>query len=491
MASAEEENTVNEMGAAGDAGDLARSIQTMAYEHPGKSGFYPLVSGIDALAARVLLAERAKQRIDAQYYFVLPDLTGRLFLHALFRAAERGVHVRLLIDDIHTKGHDAFLAALHAHPNIDIRLYNPFANRWARWLDFIFDLPRVNRRMHKKSFTVDNRATIVGGRNIGDEYFDAREDFQFGDIDLLGIGPIASEVSSAFDDYWHSEFAVPMNSIVDATPSVDAVKAAGAKLQEVLAEVRVTPYAAALESMIVGAVEQGTLPLYWAEATAIYDPPGKTGGAADDEGASKALRLSDGVDQAQSEFLVVSPYFVPQQSGVEILRRLRERNVRVEVITNSLAATDVSAVHSGYAKYRRDLLRIGVELWETSPEPRPESERLSGIGYSRSSLHAKLYIVDRRYSYVGSLNWDPRSRDLNSELGIIVDSPDLAGWLAAQIDEYAPRRAYLVHMNDSGGIEWHNETPVGPPVYYSEPWAGFWLRLWVWFLGFLPIEDQL
>ena len=482
----EKDNAVNS-----NTGDFAGSIQTMAGENPDQSGFYPLISGIDALAARVLLAERAEHSIDAQYYFLLPDVTGRLFLHALFRAAERGVHVRLLLDDIHTKGHDASLAALHAHPNINIRLYNPFTKRSARWLDFIVDLPRVNRRMHKKSFTVDRLATIVGGRNIGDEYFDAREDFQFGDIDLLGIGPIANEVSSAFDEYWESDFAAPMDSIIDSPQSRNTIKAAGAKLQGVIAELRDTPYAAALESTLIGAVEQGTLPLYWAEATTIYDPPGKTGGVIDAEDVSKGLELGKGIERAESEFLAVSPYFVPQQSGVEFLRRLRERYIRVAVITNSLASTDVSAVHSGYAKYRKDLLRMGVELWEASPEPDAESEPRSGIGYSRSSLHAKLYIVDRRYVYVGSLNWDPRSLNINSELGIVVDSPALAEWMAARIEEQAPRQAYRLRLADAGRIEWLNETPVGPPIYYREPGAGFWRRLSVWFLGLLPIEGQL
>jgi putative cardiolipin synthase len=474
-----------------DSSKLGRSVLALTSQHPGLSGFYPLTQGIDALAARLISAERAERSIDAQYYFVLSDMTGRLFLHALFRAAERGVRVRLLIDDIHTKGYDEFLAALHTHPNIEIRLYNPFANRSARWRDFIFDLPRVNQRMHNKSFTVDNQITIVGGRNIGDEYFDAREDFQFGDIDLFGIGPIAQEVSRAFDDYWNSEGAVPVDAIVEEPTELGAAAAAGKKLYSVVEDVRGTPYAAALESSIVSAVEQGTLPFYWADAQVIYDSPNKIRGPVGEGIVVGARELTKGVDQAEREFFVMSPYFVPQKSGVEFLGQLRERGVHVIVITNSLAATDVSAVHAGYAKYRKDLLDIGVELWETSPEPDAESKPKSGIGYSRSSLHAKLYIVDRRYIYVGSLNWGPRSLNLNTELGIVVDSAPLAEQMTEQLNNYMPRRAYRLHLNDRGNLEWLNDTPVGPPIYTREPETGFWRRFSVAFLKLLPIEGQL
>lgn len=469
---------------------LGENITALTLVRPGLSGFYPLSEGIDALAARLLLAERAERSIDVQYYFILADLTGRLFVYSLYRAAERGVRVRILIDDMHTKGYDPGLAALQTHPNIEIRIYNPFANRKARWLDFGFDLARVNQRMHNKSFTVDNVITIVGGRNIGDEYFAAREDFQFGDLDLIGIGPVARDVSAAFDDFWNSEGAVPIEAMVEMPTQSDAAAKVGARLGAALEEARGTPYAQALEGTVIRTLEQGKLPLYWASATVIYDSPNKIRGPTDDGVVSGAAELAKIVAQAQREFLVISPYFVPGDSGVDFLRALRERGVEVTVITNSLAATDVTAVHSGYSKYRKVLLEMGVEMWEVSAEPDTERIRKSGVGYSRSSLHAKLYLVDRRYLYVGSFNWDPRSINLNTELGVFVDSAELAEQIATML-ESTRQRAYRLRLNADGDIEWLRQTADGPQIHSREPETGFWRRFNAGFLRLLPIEGQL
>lgn len=470
------------------------SLASALAAHPEESGFLLLTDGIDALGARLLMADRAQVSIDAQYYFILDDVTGHVFFRELLKAADRGVRVRLLLDDIATQGYDPGLAALDSHPHFEVRIFNPFTRSKGRLFSGVSEFGRVNRRMHNKSFTVDGIATVIGGRNIGAEYFAAREDMNFGDLDVLGFGPVAHDAGSAFDDYWNSEAAVPV-SVLAAPP--DDPKVALAKLREALegslATLDGTQYRAALESTILEQAELEPDMLQWAPARVVYDAPEKsrTGTEADDAVADQLRApLRKAIEEANEELLVVSPYFVPLDSGVAGLCALPERGVRTVVVTNSLASTDVAAVHAGYAPYRKDLLECGVKLYETRPDSRVAGTRRGGVGMSRSSLHAKGFVIDRRQLFVGSFNWDPRSVGINTEMGVLLDSPALAKSLAERLESRIPQAAYEVVLED-GEIRWVTHDDGQTVVLDKEPGTTFWQRFTAGFLELLPIRGQL
>jgi len=474
---------------------IGRSVARAAAAHPGDSGFYLLSDGIEALAARLVLARRAGRSIDAQYYFMLPDITSYLLLAGLLDAADRGVRVRLLLDDIQTQGYERGMAALDSHPHFEIRIFNPFSRRQGKVLDVVGDFERVNRRMHNKSFTVDSQATIVGGRNIGAEYFAAGDEVNFGDLDLLGFGPVAVEAGTAFDAYWNSDLAVPVSGLLDAE-QLEAAEAELPALRERIAAAREeavsTRYDVALRDTILDTIDKQPDVLVWAPARLFYDSPEKAMGA-DRPGDLDTLRRSLGstVQDAQQELLVVSPYFVPLERGVEAFRRLRERGVEVAIVTNSFAATDVKAVHGGYAPYRKDLLEAGVRLYEYRPDRATRGARRAGLGMSEASLHAKFFVIDRRRLFVGSFNWDPRSVHLNTEMGILVDSPELAEDLQARFERSLPERAYRLMLNDAGKLRWLRQEDGDQQLLDREPETGFWDRVGLWFLRRVPIRSQL
>jgi putative cardiolipin synthase len=462
--------------------------------HPEKSGFLLLTDGIDAFGARLLMAERAKASIDAQYYFILDDVTGHVFIRELLKAADRGVRVRLLLDDIATQGYDPGLAALDSHPHFEVRIFNPFTRSKGRLFSGVSEFGRVSRRMHNKSFTVDGIATVIGGRNIGAEYFAAREDMNFGDLDVLGFGPVARDAGGAFDDYWNSEAAVPISVLV-APPDDPTLALAKLRqvLEESLATLEGTRYRAAVESTILEQVELKPDILQWAPARVVYDAPEKSRtGTKVDDAVTDQLRapLRKAIDEANEELLVVSPYFVPLESGVAGLCALRERGVRTLVVTNSLASTDVSAVHAGYAPYRKDLLECGVELYETRPDRRVSGTGRGGVGMSRSSLHAKSFVIDRRQLFVGSFNWDPRSVGINTEMGVLLDSASLAKSVAGILESKISQGAYEVVLED-GEIRWVAHDDGQKVVLDKEPGTSFWQRFTAGFFELLPIRGQL
>lgn len=478
-----------------DTGDtsLGRDVSALTAAHPGQSGFYLLGEGLDALAARLLMAARAERSIDAQYYLLHDDITGRLFVRRLLEAADRGVRVRLLLDDIDTGGYEAGMVGLDHHPNVEIRLFNPFVQRGGlRALNLLTEPRRLNRRMHNKSMTVDNQVTVVGGRNIGAEYFGARPDMDFGDLDLLAVGPVVPEVSAAFDRYWNSEAAVPVPALLGGIDGEAALRGLREALADVDEQARATPYGAVLERTILEAIDGGGERLHWAEAEVVADPPEKAGGAlAPDDLESLRARLGPLLRGARRELVVISPYFVPREAGVALFRELRERGVRVVILTNSLASNDVPAVHAGYARYRQALLEAGVELWELRPDI-PVRRRYTGMpADSRSSLHAKTFAVDRRFLYVGSLNLDPRSVNINTEMGIVVDDPALTAPVVEGFLEELPDAAYRLGLDERGEILWRATVDGEPVVYRQEPGTGFWQRFSTDLFGLLPIESQL
>jgi cardiolipin synthase C len=459
---------------------LGRALAPLARANAGKTGIHALDNARDAFAARVLLARAAERSLDVQYYIWHADTSGGLLAYELWQAAERGVRVRLLLDDNNTRGMDEAIAALDAHPNIEVRLFNPYANRGFRLGELASDFARVNRRMHNKSLTADNQATIVGGRNVGDEYFGAASAVAFADLDVLAVGAVVPEVSAAFDAYWNSESAYPAASLIAPGGRLTPVEKIEDRPEaaKYLQAVRATP--------LVQSLLSGSLPLEWAHARLVQDDPGKVLRPPEETELHLLPRLEKAMGKPRRELDLVSPYFVPTKDGAAALTTLAESGVRVRVLTNSLAATDVSPVHAGYAKYREALLRAGVRLYELKPhaEEKEAKDKNRGAGSSDASLHAKTFAVDRSRIFVGSFNFDPRSARLNTEMGIVVESPALAARLSEALDRGMANVAYEVRLSSDGGLEWVE----GDVRHASEPGAGVLKRLWIGFLSILPIE---
>ena len=472
---------------------LGQGIAPLASRHPGLSGVYLLNEARDAFAARMLLAEAAQRTLDVQYYIWRPDISGKLLLDALHSAAERGVRVRLLLDDNNTGGMDALLATLDQHAHIEVRLFNPFRMRGFRPLGYLTEFSRLNRRMHNKSFTADNQASILGGRNVGDEYFGVGDGMLFADLDVLAIGQVVDAVSTDFDLYWASASSYPVSQLL--TPvSPGQLREASEQGARTARDPAAQAYLQAVQqATFVRRMVEGTLAFEWAPTHLVSDDPAKV--------LAKA-RLQDlmlprlkQVLQAPAESMqLVSPYFVPTADGVQALVALRRQGVQIRVLTNSLEATDVAAVHAGYAKRRKALLEAGVILYELKKQPF-EAARAKGHvlgGSSSASLHAKTFSVDRSRLFVGSFNFDPRSAALNTEMGLLISSPRLAGQVADGFDQVLPAQAYQVVLSedkDAGGLRWLSQDAQGQPVVdITEPGTRWWQRAGVSFLSLLPIE---
>lgn len=455
--------------------------------HNQQSGFYMQTDGLDALATRVLLAERAEQTLDAQYYLIHADVTGFLFIEVLLRAADRGVRVRLLLDDILAQDYDLGMAALDSHPNFEVRIFNPFVRTGLRRLNALRDFGRINRRMHNKTFTVDNEITIIGGRNIAAEYFGASADVNFGDLDAVAIGPVVNDVSKQFDLYWNDDYAVPVPAFVtipdDPEAALDQLRE---RIAESRAELMKTDYAEALTRSVESLVDGDGVEFTWADYELIYDDPGKARKEklSSDETIMTPLRAE--IMETDRSLTIISPYFVPTKSTIEEGVRLVQSGVDVRVITNSLASNNHLVVHSGYAPTRKRLLRGGVELYEIRVDARP-----SGVESGEGTLHTKAFVIDRDVMFFGSFNFDPRSAYINTELGVIIRSPELAAWLDDRLDQLLPEVAYKVELDDQGRLRWLTIRNGERVVYTKEPDSGFWTRVWVRIMSILPIKGQL
>lgn len=469
-------------------GALGQIIAPILAAHAGQSGVQPLADGRDAFAARVLLARAAQVSIDAQYYIWQDDTTGMILLDELRAAAARGVRVRLLVDDNGIPGLDALLAELDAMPSADVRIFNPFTLRDPKLVSYLFDFSRLNRRMHNKSMTVDGMATVVGGRNIGDIYFEYGEGTHYFDVDALAMGPIVGEVSASFDRYWNSASAYDADLLLDPvdTPALAEVgKAArsssmGNGYQKVVAE-----------SHLISRLKSGALDLEWGDAELIVDDPAK--GLGNVEAEDKIVeRLFELIAEVDSDLDLVSAYFIPGDRGTEALTALAGNGVRVRVLTNALEATDVMPVHAAYMGYRKPLLEGGVTLYELRGTREEQVKRSlpEVLAGSASGLHAKVFGIDGKRAFIGSFNLDPRSAQINTEMGILIDSPSIAARLSEQLD--SPRYAYHVTLDDTGGLVWTNTPQVGPPlVYHSEPNTGLLMRALIHVIGWLPVEWML
>ena len=391
---------------------LGRELANDIAAHPGKSGFVPLSSGLDAFVARAVLAHLAEKSIDAQYYLFHNDLTGHLFLDQLIKAADRGVRVRLLVDDMDLAGRDFGAAMLDSHPNMEIRLFNPFSRETSRLSQFVTRLGSVTRRMHNKSFTVDNQVTILGGRNIGDEYFEAQPDLAFADLDVMAIGPVVARVSGSFDKYWNSQLAYPATTLSKQQPTPTETEESLEEFNAFIADQINSPYMQALRnSDLANRLREDRLEFYWGNAKVVYDQPEKILHKKDKTEYHLAPQLEPYFDGVKKELLLFSPYFVPGKEGTAFLTELAGKGVRVRILTNSLSSTDVGIVHSGYMKYREALLRGGVELYELNKKlTREQRKKKKGQeGASKASLHTKSFVFDRKDVFIGSLNLDPRA----------------------------------------------------------------------------------
>jgi putative cardiolipin synthase len=481
---------------------IGREVSPLLVAHPGKSGFFTLGNGLDAFVARLALAKAADQTLDVQYYLFHDDLTGRLLAGHLLQAAERGVRVRLLLDDMDMGGKDAGLAAVAQHPNIEIRLFNPFPSRGMRVLNFLTHFGTVTRRMHNKSFTVDNQLAIVGGRNIGDEYFEAAAGVNFGDMDVLAVGPIVREVSAAFDVYWSSDLAVPVGAL-GASGEPGLLERARTRLAADLEALPDTDYGRRLrEAELTQRLADRNVEFFWGPARLLYDLPEKVRTDPDVRSTHLGPELDDLLASVQTEVILVSPYFVPGREGTALLRSLAERGRRVTVLTNSLAATDVPAVHAGYARYRRSLIEAGVEIFEMRPVQTADEAGRRRFGESQASLHAKTIVLNRERVLVGSMNLDPRSSLLNTEMAILIESPELAGAIGEWRDQGLADVAWRVDLErvatphspagEETRLVWISDEE-GREIrrYDREPESGFWARLQATVLRLLPIERQL
>ena len=468
---------------------LETSLAAQTRAHADESGFVALHDGRDSLAARVLLADAATRTLDVQYYIWRNDLSGNILFEALRRAADRGVRVRLLLDDNNTGDLDSVLAALDSHPRMEIRLFNPFRMRRWRWLGYFTDFSRLNRRMHNKSFTADAQATIVGGRNIGDEYFDAGKQAFFVDLDVLGIGPVADAVERDFERYWNSASVLPVAHVLPTAPEhalADFALAANARVQG--------PKAAAyLDSIrrsgLVRDLLAGRQALTWAPTRLVSDDP-KKGLAHERDSDLMVTRLARTLGGMEHELYVISPYFVPTSRGTWFFCSRAREGLHVDVLTNALEATDVLAVHSGYAKRRHKLLRAGVKLYELRRHTpaRRRSWRAQGLhGSSASSLHAKTFSVDRRRLFIGSFNFDQRSVRLNTEMGFVIDSTEMATASADEFVQGVAANAYEVRLHGHR-LEWIERNEGVETVHRHEPGSTFWQRAAVTVLGWLPID---
>ena len=479
---------------------LGKAYSERMSKHPqGQSAFHLLSDALDAFVARAALAQIAEHSIDSQYYMVHADLVGRLYMDQLLKAADRGVKVRFLLDDMDEGERDFGLAMLDFHPNIEVRIFNPFGRNTGKTMQFLTGFGKQTRRAHNKSFTIDNIATIVGGRNIGDEYFDADGKMDFADLDVMGIGPVAREVSASFDQYWNHQLSYPISLLVEKQPAEEDYLAGRARLDKYIAGQSDSAYVISLRNSDLAKDRLNKAIVYnWADSKAYADSPDKLLEQTGDRAYQMWTDLKPRMAAAEKELIIISPYFVPGDGGVDFLIGLKEKGVRIRILTNSLASTDVSVVHAGYSRYRKPLLRAGIELYELNKKTAKTSRqayRQGKIGVSETSLHAKTFIVDRNAVFIGSLNLDARSVIQNTEIGVVIDSKEIAEIMSEGLDENFQRVAFRLGLDvDDSGTEhttWTGLIDGEQTKLTREPYTGFWKRFGTSFMRLMPIESQI
>ncbi|MCO5101226.1 MAG: phospholipase D family protein [Burkholderiaceae bacterium] len=467
---------------------------------PHSSGVRLLVAGEDALGSLVTLARNAERSLDLEYYIVRNDASTRTLLREVHAAAVRGVRVRMLVDDLNTAGSDESLLCFTRHPNVELRLFNPFPagrfSTYTRILASLTDLDRINQRMHGKMFVADNAIAATGGRNLGDAYFVRSPSSNFVDLDVLVAGPAVRRLSGTFDRFWNDPLAYPAAQLIHETPRCRGpVSTSPQPETNAQGEPVPSPDSTPVPpSALARDLKAARLKLRWSDVRVLADTPAKiaagdarahTSGPASIAGEVARLLAS-----ARSELILITPYFVPGEHGIELIRALRQRNVRVRVLTNSLASTDAPVVHVGYSRYRRQLIELGVELHELRNQLGTARSQLGRFGSSLASLHAKAVVVDRRTVLVGSMNLDPRSQRLNTELGLVIPDSVVAARVVQLFDEVARDSSYRV-IEDDGRLRWVGGSPKVPDAEGSEPGASVGLRALMWLLTPFAPEEML
>ncbi len=448
---------------------------------------FPLGDARESFLSRIGLAQLAEHSIDAQYYLFHDDESGRGLLSVLIDAAERGVQVRLLLDDIDLKGRDALLAKLASDvDNLQIRVFNPLWIRAVRPLDYLLRFPRSSRRMHNKSFTVDATACIVGGRNIGDEYFGVDARISFTDYDMLAAGKVANDVVTQFDEYWYGGLSLDCTRLVEPAEEqpyrqwLQQLRQAGQRFVRETGEARELP---------PDQLMRHRLDACSCKTELLCDPPEKVMSRLFDTEGSLAPDIMKLMQSAQETLLISSPYLIPGSWGMDLFRELRKRGVQITVLTNSFAANDVLAVHAGYVDYRAQMVELGIRMYEFKPDIDPEQRHLKLLGSKRSSLHAKSFIIDRERLFVGSFNLDPRSAIHNTEMGIVFDNAGLAGRLHGSLTDRLGEIAYHLKLGARGQLQWEERSGENDTTLHDrEPNTTRWQRLGVYLLSWLPVE---
>jgi putative cardiolipin synthase len=453
------------------------------------NGFYPLNEGFDAFGARLLLIDTAEVSVDLQYFLMKSDNAGYVLAAKLLEAAERGVRVRVLLDDIFTTVTDEQLAVLDAHPNLEVRLFNPIARRGIFAFNYLGNFSLANRRMHNKALIADNQIAVVGGRNLAVEYYQLEETGEFMDFDMLSVGPIVREVSGEFDTYWNHQLAVPLEAMFVHEDAARLEEMRGA-LQRLMSEAGNSIYGEAVNTEVLNKLQERSLSPYIAEARLIVDSPQKLLEEVSDEHKTVVNEVREAVLNAETEVIISTPYFIPRETGIETLRKLQSKGVRVIIFTNSLSTNNHTAVHSAYSSYRKDILEAGVELWEARADAVKVTSEDGELLPGKLTLHTKGMVIDREQIFVGSLNLDPRSIDINTEMGLLIDSPELSSSLAEGFLERLPTIAWRVKLEPDGDLGWHGMIDGEQVAAATEPQTTGWERFKAWFLKIAP-ESQL
>lgn len=487
---------------------LGAQLQEVTRNNQGKSGFYLQSFGADGFLTRMQMINAAEQTLDLQYFILRGDDSGRLLTQAILHAADRGVRVRLLLDDGETIAGDEQVGPLSAHEFIEIRFFNPFSYRGHQVAfkasEFAFNYSRLNYRMHNKLLVADNSVALIGGRNIGDQYFQVSTEEQYADNDIFAVGPIVREISVSFDEFWNHELSIPIEALASDNSSHRALRKrrdqATEEPAEVIADgidfVRRVDSGQPFNGMLTG-----ELPLVWAPARLVSDSPDKKSVIEGSTVGRLMLRpVADATLAVQSELLMITPYLIPGDEGMRIFKELRQRGVRVRILTNSLMSSAVLLAQSGYMAYRKPLLKDGVEIYEIRSmlgNTRGSGQTAAMSSNGTYSLHAKMFVFDRSSIFVGSMNFDQRSMHLNTEMGLFIDSPELARELVQRFEAMAqPANAYELKLqsNNSSGrqhIIWRTLENGQRVDHQSEPARSGWQKIKVRLFSLLPLEDEL
>lgn len=476
--------------------DLVAAISEQNDIHPDLSGYHPIVTGANAFASRSILTDMATRNIDAQYYIWHNDQAGQLLLKDLWEAAERGVIVRLLLDDFNNNAEfDQHLLRFASHPNIAVRIINPLMHRKFQTLNFVTGLPRINRRMHNKSMTFDKQITIIGGRNIGNEYLSNDKNSQFADLDVLLIGKVVADIDNSFASYWSSPLSFDIQTLVtlDKGATSDFLEALDKLGQDEKNNNKssLTVYKAAIEdSTIDSDLVNKRVPFRWTDMQFLSDDVGKLSKSVPAD-TNLVHQLRTLLGSPSKRLTIISSYFVPTTDGVDTLIELAESGIDIKILTNSFDATDVTAVHSGYSQWRPSLLRAGVKIYElksTASEEKRENKLWKARSQSSTSLHAKAFAVDDYQVFIGSYNVDPRSANINTEMGVIINDDELARQLHDALSDDLLSQAYEVKLSEAGKLQWHTMEDDKKVVYDSEPRVDVSDHVWLTIMSWLPID---